>query len=139
MPSGWSSRGCRTRGPPGVRTLTEAQAGAVPPVPGAGRGCGDVSRRDLRYLRGAEWPLPSSGVADEHRPRIDSSAAACDAPHAGPARRRTHLGHDRFDHDGPDGPEATDDAFSSPAPIVFGQTENRPRTSKAVFVATLED
>ncbi|KQX67424.1 hypothetical protein ASD48_15230 [Streptomyces sp. Root1310] len=64
---------------------------------------------------------------------------ACDAPHAGPARRRTHLGHDRFDHDGPDGPEATDDALSSPAPIVFGQTENRPRTSKAVFVATLED
>jgi ornithine carbamoyltransferase len=53
--------------------------------------------------------------------------------------RRTHLGQDLFDTYGLDGLEVTDDVFSSPASIVFGQAENRLHTIKAVLVATLED
>jgi ornithine carbamoyltransferase len=52
--------------------------------------------------------------------------------------RRTHLGQDLFDTYGLDGLEVTDDVFSSPASIVFGQAENRLHTIKAVLVATLE-
>ncbi|MFJ3233641.1 ornithine carbamoyltransferase [Streptomyces sp. NPDC086787] len=53
--------------------------------------------------------------------------------------RRTDLGRNLFDSYGLDGLEVTDEVFSSPASIVFGQAENRLHTIKAVLVATLED
>ena len=53
--------------------------------------------------------------------------------------RRTRLGRDLFDTYGLDGREVTDDVFTSPASIVFGQAENRLHTIKAVMVATLGD